>query len=180
MALWLQAHTPPTDQSESADMSHDASQEKAPEQNNITEKMAAKQEVEGRGEGGGEGVGGGEGGGEEVVGVKGKGEGGGEEGDKGTEEGGSEVKENGEGEGEEKEGNHAADEVEDKTSVAMVGFAEEPFVQAAAQFQHYELTDLLDLLTQAIDKGETLLICSSYMYIRTYTCNVYVYTTLRT
>ena len=38
----------------------------------------------------------------------------------------------------------------------MDGFAEEPFVHAAAQFLQYDLTNLLDLLTQAVEKGASI------------------------
>ena len=42
----------------------------------------------------------------------------------------------------------------------MAGFVKEPFVQAAAQFQHYDLTGILDLLTQAIDRGLLNITCT--------------------
>ena len=176
-ALWLQAHSPVADQSASAEVLHDTAQttgqeieqnEKSPEEEGEgTERKGEGEggreggseegEGEGRAEGAGrdegkeeEGGGGEEGegdGGEEGEGdggEEGEGDGGGEEGDGGEEkEGIGEVKE------EAKTANGAVEEVED----AMVGFAEEPFVQAAAQYQQYQLTGLLELLTQAVDKG---------------------------
>ena len=162
-ALWLQAHSPVADQSASAEVLHDTAQTTGQE----IEQNEKSPEEEGEGtERKGEGEGGREGGSEEGEG-EGKAEGAGrdegkEEEGGGGEEGegdGGEEKEEGDGEEEKEEvgevkeeaktANGAVEEVED----AMVGFAEEPFVQAAAQYQQYQLTGLLELLTQAVDKG---------------------------
>ena len=53
----------------------------------------------------------------------------------------------------------------------MDGFAEEPFVHAAAQFLQYDLTNLLDLLTQAIEKGASIgLSCTKFCMVYLYMC----------
>ena len=130
-ALWLQTHSPPTDQSETATVSSDTSWEN-PVQEMVQNDM---------GKGGNREEGGGEGG-----------EGGGEGGVEGGEGGVL-------GAGEEREQQAENGAPEEEVAV-MAGFAKEPFVQAAAQFQHYDLTGILDLLTQAIDRGLLNITCT--------------------
>lgn len=153
-ALWLQAHAPPTDQSDSADGSHDRSQEKpaeATEQNDATADEGGGREggvnIGGEGEGEREGEGEGEGDGEKVEGV-------------GEKEENAEEEEEAEGEKEV----HANGIAPEETVASMDGFAEEPFVHAAAQFLQYDLANLLDLLTQAIEKGASIGLPCSVMH----------------
>lgn len=138
-SLWLQAHVPPNNKS--PDKSQENPVEVTQENDTTTENEGGgKQEDGDIGEGKGEG--------EEVrdgEGEKEKVEGDGEKGEQeGVEE---EVRVNG-----------VADEVLRDAVASLDGFAEEPFVQAAAQFLRYDLTNLLNLLTQAIDKGTLYLI----------------------
>ena len=197
--LWLQAHTPTTDPSVTV---QDDSVGQEIQQNTTSELK--KEERESREVGGEEGEreaegnlaeaeGKGEEGGDvEREGENNEGEKGGEgerEGEEEREEGDNREKEK-EGEPEEervvvgKGGEGAADRVavnDDTTESlewggsAMTGFEEEPFVQAAAQFKHYDLTNILDLLSQAIDRG-TIYTC--IMFILITSCNnlqIYTY-----
>ena len=172
--LWLEAHPPTVDAPDSVDVSQDQTHVET------TQETVPTNSGE-RGEGrvvGGEGGAGGSG--EEGQVLDGavenksreeeRGEEGGEGGDtikedRAGEEGGSEVK--GEGKGEEGkadegegEGGAGGEKVQengelvDQTADRTAGFGEDPFVQAAAKFSRYELTGILELLTQAINTGE--------------------------
>ena len=177
-ALWLEAHpTPPAEcAADAVPVSKDrgqgeGAQDTLPDTNNLTEREDGRGEVGGEGEEGGtggsreegqalngagvnegqeeEGKKGGEGGGESGDGVKEE-----EAGDKAEEEG--EKEEEGEqnsGEGDEKVQENGQSE-ESQTADQMAGFGEEPFVQATAKLLRYELTGILELLTQAIDTGQ--------------------------
>ena len=143
-ALWVQAHTPPADQTDNRNMSHESTSPDEP----IRETGQGEDENQ-------------EMGGDREV-VEGSLDNGGSR-ERGEE--GDGVKE-GEGEGIQKE-DQAEEEGEEEGGVnqnggaeeATIGFLDEPFVQAAAQFQNYELTGILDVLTQAIDKGTGVCVC---------------------
>ena len=100
----------------------------------------------------GEGAGGEGKGGEEE---EGGGDNGGKEEEKeGNREEGDAEKEKGGGEEEGEKVQENGDVGERQTAEQMAGFGEEPFVQAAAKFLRYDLTGILELLTQAIKSGQ--------------------------
>ena len=167
-SLWLEAHPPMAEQS-------DSSQERTREvETQVVVEAVGVAEVRGVGGEGEEGAAGGSGGEGQAEGGGGENEAG--EGVEGSEEG-ERDKERGEGEEAEGKGEEGEErEVEgdkeeggegervpisggseqsgEKPTVdRMAGFSDEPFVQAAAQFQRYELTGILELLTQAINRG---------------------------
>ena len=177
--LWLEAHPPTVDAPDSVDVSQDQTHVEATQE---TVPTNSGERGEGRvvdGEGGEGGAGGS---GEEgqvldgAVENKSQEEEGGEEGGEGGdaveedrvgEEGENEVKgevkvkgEEGKAEEGEEEGGAGGEKVQengelvDQTADHMAGFGEDPFVQAAAKFSRYELTGILELLTQAINTGE--------------------------
>ena len=143
-ALWVQTHTPPADQTDDRNMSHESTSpdepiQEAGEGEDENQEMGGDRDVvEGSLDNGGSRERG-----EEGDGIK-EGEGEGIQTEDQAEE------EKGGGKGVNKNG--GAEE-------ATIGFIDEPFVQAAAQFQNYELTGILDLLTQAIDKGTGVCVC---------------------
>ena len=177
--LWLEAHPPTVDAPDSVDVSQDQTHVETTQETVPTNGLTGGERVEGRevdGEGGEGGAGGsGEEGqvldgavekkSQEEEGGEGEGEGGDSvkedrAGEEGENEGKEDVEVEGKGEEREKEGGAGGEkvqencELEDQTADRMTGFGEEPFVQAAAKFSRYELGDILELLTQAIDAGE--------------------------
>ena len=156
-ALWVQTHTSPANQTDESNMSHDSTSPDEPIQetrqgeddNGETgQREGETTEDENRETGQGEGES------QEVNGDREEAEGNlengeqGEEDDAGKEEEATGIQKENQRDGVTEGGNENAE-----TEGVTVGFLDEPFVQAATQFQHYELTGILDLLTQSIEKG---------------------------
>ena len=166
--LWLEAHPPTVDAPDSVDVSQDQTHVETTQETVPTNGLTGGERVEGREVDGEGGQGGAGGSGEEVQVLDGAVENKSqeEEGGEGEGEGGDsvmgkeDVEVEGKGEEREKEGGTGDEkvqencELEDQTADRMAGFGEEPFMQAAAKFSRYDLSGILELLTQAIDAGE--------------------------